>query len=74
MYPRDQLIVNGVACRPPKYYDILLERESPTILESLKLARVENAKKFSADNVPARLAVREKVARARLNFKVRTLE
>lgn len=74
VYPRDQLIVNGVACRPPKYYDILLERESPTILESLKLARVENAKKFSADNVPARLAVREKVARARLNFKVRTLE
>lgn len=51
----------------PAYYDRLLTREDPELMESIKVARLERAAdpKAVANSTPERLAVREEVARAR---------
>lgn len=74
VYPRDFVIVRGRQCKPPRYYDKLLESESDTKYDAINLARFERSIAALADNTPDRLRVRETVARARLAFKHRSLE
>lgn len=65
VYPRDEVIARGAACKPPRYYDKLLEKEDPAALESVKERRRLRAKRREADGTDDRLAVREEVARRR---------
>lgn len=39
VYPRDEVIVRGVACRPPRYYDSRLEIAAPSALAKVKAKR-----------------------------------
>lgn len=39
VYPADELVVRGVRCRPPRYYDQVQEREAPSVLERIKARR-----------------------------------
>jgi hypothetical protein len=50
----------------PRYYDRLLERRDPDLLQELKDARSERAVPFLSDHSADRLTVRESVESARL--------
>ena len=67
VYPRDYVVVNGVKSRPPRFYDSKYEILDPKRYARLKARRVRNAKKFSDNNTPDRLRVREEVALSRVN-------
>lgn len=42
IYPNDFIVVrDGVICKPPAYYDSLLEKENPTLYEQIKKVRQE---------------------------------
>lgn len=45
VYPHDYVVVNGVKCRPPKYYDGLLEADRPYLFDDVILERVRNYNK-----------------------------
>lgn len=66
IYPSDFLIYKGKTIRTPRYYDNLHEENGNDITE-IKLKRKNRAIKFSSDNTPERLAIREKVKL--LNYK-----
>lgn len=62
----DYVIVRGRQCRPPRYFDRLLERVDPARFEEVKADRVKKAEKYAANNTADRLAVREEVQLAAL--------
>ena len=88
VYPDDEVIVRGMSSRPPRYYDKFLELSEPDQFEELRAKRRQIAgalteamvcadgetRYFSASDVPERLAVREKVAQAKLKLKKRSLD
>ncbi len=63
----DYVVVNGRKCRPPRYFDRLLEKADPERYEAIKEAREARGKELAADNTPERLAVKETVKVAALN-------
>lgn len=70
----DRVVVNGVPAKPPKYYDILLGRQSEYRLEYVKFVRELDAlRRGDSELTPSRLLQREAVARARLSLKKRGL-
>lgn len=70
----DRVLVNGVSAKPPKYYDVLLGRESEYRLEYVKFCREREAlRRGDSELTPARMLQREAVARARLMLKKRGL-
>jgi hypothetical protein len=71
VYPHDYVIVNGVKCRPPKYYDGVLSTERPYEFEEIKQTRLTNAEQYVGNNTPDRLDARERVAKARHKLLVR---
>lgn len=73
-YPHDRVVVKGRVGKPPRYYDTLMRRLEPQMIEDLKVARVERAKERAADNTPSRLSVREAVCKGRLSFFKRKLK
>lgn len=74
VYPADSVIIRGKGMLPPKYYDVKFKEVDPNLFEIIKNSRIENGKKFSADNTPERLLDREKVATARLQLFSRSME
>jgi len=74
IFPHDYCILEGKKVRTPRYYDRLLEKENPALLEKVKLARKRNAKKQAANSTPERLAVRETVLDAKLSKLHREIE
>lgn len=66
VYPHDNVVVNGVLCKPPRYYDGLLESDRPYEFDDIKFNRLTNAEKHEDNNTPERLIVREEVQEARL--------
>lgn len=74
VYPHDYVVINGQKCKPPRYYDKLLEALKPHEMEAIKEARAEGALANSADNTAERLAVKETVLKARLTINKRSLE
>lgn len=44
VYPKDFVTVKGRKCRPPRYYDYLLEKNNSQLLEDLKEKRREHGK------------------------------
>lgn len=74
VFPHDRVVVNGVECRVPRYYDILLARKDAAAIIPHKIARMDNALRFADNNTPERLAARERVLKAQLSTKVRNVE
>lgn len=68
VYPSDNVIVNGLRARPPRYYDSLVEVDDPELLAAMKAKREVKALKYSDDQTPRRLREREKVRLAELNL------
>lgn len=73
IYTFDQVIVNGHACAPPKYYDKILKRIDVERFEEIAYERELDARGRYLDNTPERLAVKEEVAQARNALKNRSL-
>jgi len=74
VYPSDEVVLNGVSMRPPKFYDSQFELLSPESLRKLKLLREANAAKFADNNTGDRLAVREVCQLSRFSNLKRPLE
>lgn len=72
VYPEDGVLVNGMKCKPPRYYDGVFDYFRQ--IDDVEFNRFERALLTKEDSSPERLAVREKVVRARLDFKRRDLE
>lgn len=84
VYPSDEVIANGKACKPPRYYDQLLQRRDPDLHKRITESREKSAEVLEAvptrsakglqvvrsRNYP-RLAVRERVALAKASQKKR---
>lgn len=74
VYRDDFVVVNGKPARPPKYYDGQWELVDPERIDQVKTRRKEKAARRAADNTTERLAVRERLAEAKLKtFKGRDL-
>lgn len=74
VYPRDYVVVRGVKCKPPRYYDNFCREVASEDFDYVEYTRYVNSFVGIEHTTDERLAVREQVARARLNFKLRTLE
>lgn len=74
VYPRDHVIVGGRKLKPPRYYDRLLAANESDLSEYLEFLRYVKSGSTDVDNTEDRLRAIEIVAKARLRFKVRTLE
>lgn len=74
VYPRDFVVVRGVKCKPPRFYDAAFRAVDPVAMDFVDLDRYIKSGAIQEDTTPARLAVRETVAKARLVFKKRILE
>lgn len=68
VYTHDYVIVNGVKCKPPKYYDRIFGDIDPDRLEEIKFKRETDGRARYEDNTEERLAVREICQRARCNL------
>ena len=78
VYPRDYVVVNGVKVKPPKYYDVLFEREDPgtfsEIVANRELQMDTLIKRDHLEYWPDRMNVKEQVHLARSNQLLRSLK
>lgn len=78
VYPRDYVVVNGVKVKPPKYYDVLFERENPgTFSEIVAQRELDMNTLIKRDHLefwPDRMFVKEQVHLARSNQLLRSLK
>ena len=65
VYPRDEMVINGVVTRPPRFYDRILERTDPDEHRRIKLTRQKQGEKHKDNNTYDRLKVRETVLKAK---------
>jgi len=73
VFPDDFVVIQGRRQKPPRYYDKLLQRQSPQLLAEIKQTRLENSAEASADHTTARLRVREKVKLSKISVLKRNL-
>lgn len=71
IYPDDFTLLGGKKRSVPRYYDKLLEREEPEIMEMIKETRKERNKDeaWEGERSSRRLKIREKCAKARTALK-----
>lgn len=74
VYPHDRVVVKGRLSKPPRYYDKLMGRLEPELIEAIKETRKARARDRQVDNTPERLIVREAVSKGRLSFFRRKLK
>lgn len=72
-FPLDLCSINGKFCKPPRYYTERLKKHNIDMYNSVKLSRLNN-KINIVDNLPRRLAQRERVAIGKMSQKMRSLE
>ncbi|WNK12749.1 MAG: replication initiator protein [Microvirus sp.] len=72
-FDRDWVRVNGVKCKPPRYYYDYLERKHPDVYESIEYKHYVDSDKCIEDSTAERLAVRERVTLAKLKHKKRSI-
>lgn len=68
VWSHDRVIVKGLEVKPPAYYSRILKKEDPEAYEEIQARRELKARKKLADNTEERLLVKEKVAKAKLEF------
>lgn len=75
VFPRDYVVINGVKTKPPKYYDVLFERDEPGIFSEIVAQRELDgySQTLAGENTNSRLSVREQVQAARLSMLKRGL-
>ena len=77
VFPRDYVVINGVKTKPPKYYDVLFEREFPgdfsQIVASRELDFVNLKHVDPAEFWDDRMSVKEQVQLARSSMLKRSL-
>lgn len=73
VFPSDEVIVSGRSCKPPRFYDKLLEKDDPGLLKDVKELRLEMAPK-GYEASAERLAVKESCFKARMALYKRPLE
>ncbi len=66
IYPADHVVINGKACKPPRYYDKQAEIVDPMMFEEIRIKRELEAQGRASDHTEDRLRAREQVATARL--------
>ena len=68
IYPWDEVIVDGHAIRPPRYYDNIYEIENEIEMEEIRKRRIKTMEKYVQDNTRARLRTKEavKIAQTKL--------
>jgi len=78
LFPRDFCLIKRkgryVKCSVPKYYDTALGSEDPEMLEKVVDSRKRDAAKFSDNNTPERLKVREEIHERKFEVLKRSLE
>lgn len=72
VYPRNYVVINGVKCKPPKYYDKLFDKLDSATMDVLKFDRSLDIR--HEDCTIERLKVREICAEARANLLLRPVE
>jgi hypothetical protein len=73
VYPHDYVVIRGKKVKPPKYYDKNYKNDYPYEFDEILYKRETSAKLNYADNTIERLAVKEKVAQAKLQKLKRNL-
>lgn len=74
VFPSDEVIINGRAVKPPKFYTSILELEDSNLFSALKANRAGFANSHWSDNLSDRLKTRENYAESKLNtFSKRSL-
>lgn len=68
VFPSDQIIINGKAVKPPKYYDLKLEKDYPEEFKKLRAERTERGEDQAPNNTTDRLAVRKKIKMQKINM------
>lgn len=71
VYPSDEVVINARRFRPPRFYDKKVGEVDESFLDLIKRKRRDQVSR--EDATPDRLAVREKVAEATVNFFGRSL-
>lgn len=70
---QDSMLIKGRKRKLPRYYDKLIDKEDPYLLEEMKFIRAEKAKLRKEDNTDERLKVREEVKKAQISTLKRKL-
>lgn len=75
VFPRDFVVINGVKTKPPKYYDVLFQREDAGTFSEIVAQRELDGyqQTLKGENSTKRLHVREQVQAARLSMLKRGL-
>ncbi|QGH72844.1 MAG: replication associated protein [Microviridae sp. ctjyu33] len=73
-FAHDDVVVRGVQCKPPRYYDKVLESLDSARFELVKESRKARAQEKAGDSTFSRLAVREKCLEARIKNLIRRME
>lgn len=73
VFPDDFVVLNGKKARVPTYYDTLLERHQPELLEQLRQKRKERVEELAEDLTEERLREKEIYQRARIKLLKREL-
>ena len=73
VYPRDMVVSRETPAKPPRFYDKLLDRNFPDLVDGVKFARYTSAQQRLDDNTAERLADRETVALAKVSALKRSL-
>jgi hypothetical protein len=73
VYTEDQVVVRGKKCRPPRFYDNKFKLKFPEEFDMIQFAREMEGRSRAEDNTLDRLAVKEKVALAKLSLLKRTI-
>lgn len=72
VFPSDEVIINGHSWKPPRFFDDLLAKSEPDLLEELKVKRLKAASERLVDD--ERLAVMEEVKMAEVKALKRSYE
>lgn len=74
VFPDDTVIMRGREMSPPRYYEKILEIEDPEEYKRIKEKRMLEISRHAENCTPERLAVREKVQKAKLGFLPRPVD
>jgi len=66
VFPYDEMVVNGQATRPPRYYSSKFQSQEPVQFSDIKIKRQKQAEKHNANNTPERLNQKHKVKLAQI--------
>lgn len=67
VYPHDYVVVRGVKCKPPRFYDSKKDLDSPKEMRYIRESRVDNSYSTWEERTRERLIVREEVKKRQIN-------